>query len=398
MLHTDPLTTHMRNHEFRSRDVNKEIQPKMRFKANTDLERVHDKIKQSAQIAETKHNIRRSGFQTQKLNMELYSEDEGSDPGGEDTESKKQPNMKGNIGSLNYKPTAKILRPDLHQKTHFQTISSIYNGQTNILKGRLSNRNNSELDEALISIKNNKLNIETDLNFMNRCKSLDYNSNILQSPRKLSKEIKYPENIIDSSNPLHKKVRREYKFEGNIYDYLNSMGKSRKSIRKDKCRADKKLVLENNKQEVGLRGNRVNNFLTLDSIKDLQHRKTKSKAEVIAGEVLSLCNLSKKRVNSPRVLRKGEGHLMSGFGANNKFFETISDAGKLIRSHKRILNTEISTLSNFTPTPIESPSDKIFTLPTMSPMSPAQKIAAFLHNPTNRKLTIKTTTNHNQFS
>lgn len=54
MLDTEAMPNKKMVHEFREREVNKEIQPKMRFTASTQLERIIDAIQQNRNSVEDK--------------------------------------------------------------------------------------------------------------------------------------------------------------------------------------------------------------------------------------------------------------------------------------------------------------------------------------------------------
>ena len=339
MLYAEPLKVHMRNHEFRTRDVKKEIQPKMRFTAKTDLERVKDQIKRSAEIAEiisskkkTKRIMeRRSSINTVEDEELFFTLGSSNDQELKDKEldSKIQPTKPLYSRS---KELAKSLRADLHLKTHFHTVSSIYNGQWKLLENtnQQDNITNHQLLEETIQNNISNHSPAEVLGVLNRCKSMDGSlmNNLDQDiPKKFLKRGKNedPDSpfLIDSGNPLRRSSMVE-EFKPDVFKYLISINKHINFIRRDAWLEKKRVKHEDN-----IRSG-ISTLCSFESKGVKSQRKEKVvKCEEIAGKVLSLCNMKTSRgIRTPQVLRKGEGHLMIGFGNNNKVLESMSNMGR----------------------------------------------------------------------
>ena len=422
MLYSDPLKNHMRNHEFRTRDTSKEIQPKMRFTAKTGIERVFDQIRQSANYVESHSKSKKWKSKTKKKKNKNNSREEGdSFNSTEVAESEKSYESKilRDLDGPNANMLAKSLRPDLHLKTHFQAVSSMYNGQSKVLKsvGNKKGKLHMEMEEVMERIMEHKIGLEKGcLGMLNRRKSmyeqpqgLSQGSNL---PRKFAEasqnELVLPSLGVDSTNPLKKnasELRPSYNPE--IYNYLTKFAPNEKLSKRDtfKNMTHAKSLERNQRraQPIGGDAKRRAGLLRFDAL-DAETITGMGKntgknvdTEQVAGEVLLLCNMYKKRnENSPLMLKKGEGHLMSGFGNNNKYLEGMSigsirestdtgillghsghlgHSGKLGHSgHRRNMSDGFSTTTHQFMTG-RRPLDRMFGANTISP---TQKVVSFL--------------------
>ncbi len=93
-------------HEFRSRDLSKEIQPGMKYTSKTGVERVEDFIRNSilTQVANETFKFDKKAFLEQTRNLSLFEK-----------------------RSYLSRELSKNLLPSLHQKTHFKGMQEVCN-------------------------------------------------------------------------------------------------------------------------------------------------------------------------------------------------------------------------------------------------------------------------------
>ena len=321
----------MCNHEFRSRDTSKEIQPKMRFTAKTGIERVYDQVKESEKFVHTQNILKMAKLKILKKKNSIETDEDYNSQSDMDIQEKidkKRHKTEIPITSI----LAKSLRPDLHLKTHFQTVSSIYNGQSKILNNKW-NEKGMEMGEVLERIKEHKVDMgirKESAEILNKSNSTDFLFKNVEQPiprkflsnRGSEENNNYPELGIDSTNPLKKGRNDGYNPE--IYKYLTEInGRGRR-------------------KEGLIRWLSPENERKIRKCPIIEERENPNSTKKIAGEVLVICNM-KRRPKSPQILRKGQGHLMIGFGENNKILESRSNIGSAFTKPRTLSTARLNS-------------------------------------------------------
>ena len=146
-LSTTPIQAEADHKLYRARDHSKEIQPPLKFKANTDFERVMNQFNLTTQDLEnspTAKKMQKSSKETKKLRHSNSSENFSS-------------LQTPSLDLKTCRNLAKEIRKELHQKTHFQAIKAL--GLSDSQNTKINQTKHRSL-KKLQTIPNSKIKIK----------------------------------------------------------------------------------------------------------------------------------------------------------------------------------------------------------------------------------------------
>eukprot|EP01022_Parablepharisma_sp_SALTPOND_P018383 TRINITY_DN29_c0_g2_i1.p2 TRINITY_DN29_c0_g2~~TRINITY_DN29_c0_g2_i1.p2 ORF type:complete len:453 (+),score=47.03 TRINITY_DN29_c0_g2_i1:2304-3662(+) len=282
---------------LRKREPEKEIQPGMYYKSNTEVERLLESLQKNFGLANGKEDLK-------KL-VELFGEKSIHSLSRSSPEKKRK---------INLADIAKKLRPELHNKTHFRAVLAlvhksskalIRSGEVTPVAVNTQKPEPEDMEEALESFEEScspgnhvvfPVKMQVEEQKKSRCESLPPIPSLTFRNVSPLKERKAKENMTREAT---------FSLEPQKIDttdkYRSIMKGSMSSERLPKIRRKIQFQLP----------------LSPPRTPPLE---IKSETEELGKKVLKMCKVFpfNKRIDVSPQLRKGEGHTIAGFGKSNK--------------------------------------------------------------------------------